>query len=81
MNHIKFEWDNAYDVYSAEALNVVMCDREGDIEATCEADGLHFRSEGDLQPIMDVCSEYELNVTVLELNKDVILTVIKRSAI
>lgn len=73
-NHIKFEWDNAYDVYSAAALNEVM---RPDIVDTCEADGYHFRSDGDLQPILDVCVGYGLNFTVLELKPGFTLTAVK----
>ena len=76
MNHLKFAWNNAYDAYSAEALNVVMSDRP-DIEAICEPDGMHYRSEGDLQPILDVCVEYEMDFEVLEMLPGFILTAIK----
>lgn len=76
MNHLKFAWSNAYDAYSAEALNVVMSDRS-DIEATCEDDGMHFRSEGDLQPILDVCVEYGLDFEVLELSPGFTLHAVK----
>lgn len=65
MNHIKFAWNNAYDVYSAAALNEVM---RPDIKDTCEEDGYHFRSEGDLQPVLDVCVEYGLDFEILELS-------------
>lgn len=76
MNHIKFKLNNQYDVYSADALNSAI---RPDIESKIEDDDCyHFRSEGDLQPIMDVCSEYELDVTVVSLNKDVTLSLIRR---
>lgn len=76
MNHIKFAWDNSYDIYSADALMKAM-DGRTDIEHTCEEDGYHFYSEGDLQPIMDVCSEYQMDFSVLELNPGITLTAIK----
>lgn len=78
MNHIKFAWTNAYDVYSAQALQEAVGDRK-DIISTTEADGYHFRSEGDLQPIMDVISEYEMEFEVLGLNPGVTLTAVKIS--
>lgn len=80
MNHLKFAWDNAYDVYSAHALHDVMQERP-DIQDTTEEDGYHFRSEGDLQPILDVCVEYDLNYEILELNPGITLHAIQPAPI
>lgn len=73
LNHIRFEWDNAYDVYSADALNKAM---RIDIIATCEEDGYHFRSKGDLQPLIDVCTQYGLNLTIIEILPGVQLSIL-----
>lgn len=63
-NHIKFAWDNSYDVYSAAALNKAM---RPDIIGSAEDDGYHFRSKSDLQPMLDVMVDYQMDFTILEL--------------
>ena len=72
-----FKWDNSYDVYTADELNQAMQGRTDIMEST-EEDGHHFRSEGDLQPILDVMSRNQMDFLVLELNIDVTLHAVKQ---
>ena len=72
-NHIMFSWDNAYDGYSAEAIGEVM---RPDIIESCEEDGYHFRSTGDLQSLSNVFAEYQMTFKVLELLPGVTLSAV-----